>query len=140
MAGGIPIGAVLCSEKIAVPVGKHGTTFGGNPLASAAALAAIDYMIEHNLAQQAKEKGDYFVEQFTKRNCARVREIRNLGLMIGIELKEKVKPFLLNLMKEGVLALPAGTTVLRLLPPLTIGYEEWDFVIEKVVKVLNQGF
>ena len=137
MAGGIPMGAVLCSEKIKVPLGKHGTTFGGNPLASAAAIAAIDFMIENDLAQQAAEKGKYFGDKFKALNFSRVRDVRNLGLMIGIELKEKVKPYILQLMAEGILALPAGTTVLRLLPPLTITYEELDVVIEKIAKVIN---
>lgn len=137
LGGGFPVGGVICSEKIAAPLGKHGTTFGGNPLACAAALAAIDFMQEQNLAQQAAEKGKYLVEKLSEFDLPRVREIRGLGLMIGIELKEKVKPFLLALIDEGVLTLPAGSTVLRLLPPLTISSPELDFVIEKVVKVLR---
>ena len=68
MAGGLPIGAVLCSDKIEVSFGNHGTTFGGNPLVAAAANAAIDFMIEEKLADQAKEKGDYFAEKFIKLN------------------------------------------------------------------------
>ena len=138
IAGGIPMGAVLCSDKIEAPVGKHGSTFGGNPLACAAAIAAIDYMIENKLAEQADEKGSYFIEKFKQHKLDKVRDIRNFGLMIGIELKQKVKPFILELMEEGVLTLPAGTTVLRLLPPLTITFEELDFVLEKLVKVLNR--
>ena len=139
IAGGIPMGAVLCSEKIKVPLGKHGTTFGGNPLASAAAIAAIDFMIENDLAQQAAEKGKYFIDKFNAQDLSRVRDVRNLGLMIGIELKEKVKPYILKLIEEGVLALPAGTTVLRLLPPLTITYDELDVVLEKLEWILNEA-
>ncbi|MFQ5825277.1 MAG: aspartate aminotransferase family protein, partial [bacterium] len=89
MAGGLPMGAVLCSDKIELEVGKHGSTFGGNPLSCAAAIAAIDYMLQHKLEQQAKEKGEYFISQFKRHNLGKVREIRNLGLMIGIELKEE---------------------------------------------------
>ncbi|MFQ5865129.1 MAG: aspartate aminotransferase family protein [bacterium] len=137
MAGGLPMGAVLCSDKIEFEVGKHGSTFGGNPLCCAAAIAAIDYMLEHNLAQQAKEKGEYFISQFGRHDLDKVREIRHLGLMIGIELKEKAKPYIVKLMDAGVLALPAGSTVIRLLPPLTIGYEELDFVVENLVGVLK---
>jgi acetylornithine/LysW-gamma-L-lysine aminotransferase len=137
IAGGIPMGAVLCSDKIEIAVGQHGTTFGGNPLACAAALAAIDYMQENNLAEQAQNKGNYFTEKFKQFNLQRVRKVRQLGLMIGIELKEKSQPFIEILVGEGVLALPAGATVLRLLPPLTIGYDDLDFVLEKIKLVLS---
>ena len=68
----------------------------------------------------------------------RVREVRNLGLMIGIELKEKVKPYILHLLEAGVLALPAGATVLRLLPPLTIDYDELDFVANAIIDLLSR--
>jgi acetylornithine/LysW-gamma-L-lysine aminotransferase len=138
MAGGLPMGAVLCSEKVQAPVGKHGSTFGGNPLACAAAIAAIDFMLENRLDEQATEKGDYFIEKLKKHSFANVREIRHLGLMIGIELKEKSTPYLQKLLEKGVLALPAGTTVIRLLPPLTISREELDFVAGKIAEVLSK--
>jgi acetylornithine/LysW-gamma-L-lysine aminotransferase len=136
IAGGLPMGAVLCSEKVEPPMGKHGSTFGGNPLACAAAIAAIDYMVENRLDEQAREKGDHFVGKLSGHAFANVREIRHLGLMIGIELKEKSTPYLAKLMEKGVLALPAGATVLRFLPPLTISYEEMDFVLGKLTEVL----
>ena len=141
IAGGLPMGAVLCSDKVEIPFGKHGSTFGGNPLACAAAIAAIDYMLENRLDEQAKDKGDYFVGKLKEHEFANVREVRNLGLMIGIELKEKSTPYISKLIEKGVLAMPAGATVLRLLPPLTIGKEELDFVVEKLVEVLaaNDG-
>ncbi len=137
IAGGIPMGAVLCNDKINVPKGKHGTTFGGNPLSCAASIAAIDFMLENALDKQAEEKGHYLVSRLKKFDFNNIREVRNLGLMVGIELKEKVKPYILELMNEGILVLPAGATVLRLLPPLTISYEEIDIVIEKISKVLK---
>lgn len=136
IAGGLPMGAVLCSEKVEPPMGKHGSTFGGNPLACAAAIAAIDYMVENRLDEQAREKGDHFVGKLSGHAFANVREIRHLGLMMGIELKEKSTPYLAKLMEKGVLALPAGATVLRFLPPLTISYEELDFVLGKLTEVL----
>jgi len=67
----------------------------------------------------------------------KIREIKQSGLMIGLELKEKAQQFLVKLMEKGVLALPAGPLVIRLLPPLTISYEELDFVVEKIVEVLG---
>ncbi|MFQ5638869.1 MAG: aspartate aminotransferase family protein [bacterium] len=138
MAGGIPMGAVLCRAEMEIPIGKHGTTFGGNPLACAAALAAIDFMVENRLDKQAQEKGDYIVNKLHKSGLKKAREIRHLGLMIGIELKEKVKPLILDLLEAGVLILPAGATVLRLLPPLTIEYDELDFVADAIIKVLSE--
>ncbi len=138
MAGGVPMGAVLCRETIRLPVGTHGSTFGGNPLACAAAHAAIDFMIAHGLEKQAREKGHYLVNQLQQHDLKPVREIRHLGLMIGIELRTRVKPYILKLLDAGVLALPAGRTVLRLLPPLTIAYEELDAVGKALVTVLDE--
>jgi len=136
IAGGVPMGAVVCSGKIQPPMGKHGSTFGGNPLACAAGIAAIDFMLESKLDEQARDKGDFFVGELKQHKFANVREIRHLGLMIGIELKEKSQPYLVKLMEQGVLAMPAGATVLRFLPPLVITKEELDFVARKVIEVL----
>lgn len=137
MAGGIPMGAVLCGDAVEPAVGMHGTTFGGNPLACAAALAAIDFMVERDLADQAIHKGAHFADKFDKSRFGRVRELRHLGLMIGIELKEKAKPYLLELMERGVLALVAGPTVIRLLPPLVISLEQLDVVVDALGEVLS---
>ncbi len=136
LGGGVPMGAVLTSDRVIPVVGMHGSTFGGNPLASAAALATIDYMQEHKLADQAREMGDYFANRFRANQPARVRELRQIGLMIGIELKEKATPYLMALMEKGVLALSAGPTVIRLLPPLTISRDEIDSVVGKLLNVL----
>ena len=137
IAGGVPMGAVLCSEKLEIPTGKHGSTFGGNPLACAAAIAAIDFMIANKLDIQAAEKGKYFKEKLAKHEFPIVRDIRQLGLMIGLELRQKVTPYLVQLMELGVLALPAGQLVLRLLPPLTISFEEIDEVVDKIAQALD---
>jgi len=137
MAGGLPMGAVLCSDRVEAPVGKHGSTFGGNPLVCAASLAAMDYMVENQLHEQARDKGAYFVNRLSGHELPKVREIRQLGLMIGVELKEKGQPYLVELMERGVLALPAGATVVRFLPPLTITHEELDRVADTLVDVLS---
>ncbi len=136
IAGGFPMGALLCSDKITVEKSKHGSTFGGNPLACAAGIAAIDFMLENKLWEQAEAKGKYFKEKLEKHQLAKVREIRIIGLMIGIELKDKSQPVILELLKHKILSLPAGTTVLRMLPPLVINYEDLDTVIEKLVEIL----
>ena len=137
IAGGLPMGAVLCSDKVSIDVGKHGSTFSGGPLVCAAANAAIDFMVDNKLSETAKDKGEYIIKKLEKKNLLKIREIRYLGLLIGIELREKVKPYILKLMEAGVLTLPAGATVLRLLPPLTISYEELDVVAERVIEVLE---
>jgi len=138
IAGGFPLGAVLCSGAIEVPMGKHGTTFGGNPLACAAALAAIEFILENDLSAEAEKKGRYFMEKMNGYTLPRIREIRQIGLMIGIEIREKGQVFINRLQDEGILVLPAGATVIRLLPPLTIGYEELDIVTDKLAKVLSE--
>ena len=138
MAGGVPLGAVLCADTVKADVGMHGTTFGGNPLAAAAALAAIEFMEDKNLAGQAREKGDYLTGKLRQNLPGRVREVRHLGLMVGLELKEKSKPFILELMERGILALPAGATVIRLLPPLVITRDELAEVASQLLSMLSR--
>jgi acetylornithine/LysW-gamma-L-lysine aminotransferase len=137
MAGGIPMGAVLCGDSVQPAVGIHGSTFGGNPVACAAALATIDYMQQHDLATQAALKGTHFATRFSERLPTKVRELRYLGLMIGIELKTKAQPYLIALMERGVLALQAGPTVIRLLPPLVISLAELDAVADALEDALG---
>ena len=137
IAGGFPVGAVLCNDTIEIPAGKHGTTYGGNPLACAAGLASINYMIDNKLDQRAQELGEYFVSLFDVEKLSKVREIRNLGLMIGIELKEKSRPFIEELLKRNIIALPAGTTVIRLLPPLVITKEQLNITAQVLNEILR---
>ncbi len=137
MGGGVPMGAVLCGDKITSALGKHGSTFGGNPLACSAALAAISFIEEHNLVEEADTKGRYFVERFQSNQPRCVREVRQIGLMIGIELKSKAKPVLEALLNQGILALPAGPTVIRLLPPLVISQDQLAMVVEKLHLILK---
>ncbi len=137
IAGGVPMGAVLCSGRVEAGIGVHGSTFGGNPLACAAALAAIDFLLEHDLAAKAGERGDYFLRRFTGELPTRVRDVRQIGLMIGIELKEKATPYLQALLQRRVLALPAGPTVIRLLPPLVISESQLDTVVDALHNVLS---
>ena len=138
LGGGVPMGAVLTGARIEPVVGMHGSTFGGNPLACAAALATIEFLQNNKLDEHTDAMGDYFAQKFRASLPAKVRELRQIGLMIGIELKEKATPYLMALMEEGVLALSAGPTVIRLLPPLVIGRDEIDIVVEKLLKVLGR--
>jgi acetylornithine/LysW-gamma-L-lysine aminotransferase len=138
IAGGVPMGAVLFGAKVTnIKPGVHGSTFGGNPLACAAALAAIDYIIAHDLPAQAARKGAWALERLGRIQSPLIRQVRGLGLMIGIELRQRVTPYLRALMEERVLALPAGKTVLRLLPPLVISDEDLATACDAVEKVLT---
>ncbi len=137
IGGGVPLGAVLCGDKVRDTHGIHGSTFGGNPLAAAAGLAAIEFMERHDLAGQATRKGARLRAALEPRLPAVVRELRQIGLMIGIELKRKAQPYLAALMDRGIFALPAGPTVIRLLPPLVITDDQLDSVADALIDVLT---
>ena len=139
LAGGVPIGAALLGTRVQnLTPGAHGSTFGGNPLAMAAGVAALTAMEEENLPQQAAEKGQYLMEKLRAIQSPNIREVRGLGLMIGIELKEKAAPYLKALLQKRIIALNAGLTVIRLLPPLVISYEQLDIVAAALGEVLTQ--
>ncbi len=139
IAGGLPMGAVLFSARLgSLPPQVHGTTFGGNPLTAAASLAAIKFIEDNHLPERAEALGTRFREQLEEINSPFVREVRGLGLMVGIELKQKVTPYLMALMENhGVLALPAGLTVMRFLPPLVIAEDDLNQVAAAVRQVLS---
>jgi acetylornithine/LysW-gamma-L-lysine aminotransferase len=133
MAGGVPIGAIAWRGALgALPPGSHGSTFGGNPLACAAAVAAITAIVEGGLAERARVLGDRIMCALRGRTLPGAREVRGRGLLIGIELRARVQPVLAALAERGVLALPAGATVLRLLPPLVLSDDEADHMIDAV--------
>jgi acetylornithine/LysW-gamma-L-lysine aminotransferase len=93
-------------------------------------------MIDNKLAEEAEQKGKYFREKLELQPLSKVREIRQIGLMIGIELKDKSQPIILELLERKIISLPAGTTVLRLLPPLVISYDDLDTVIKNLIEIL----
>lgn len=139
MAGGFPMGAVLCNGRISSALSKHGSTFGGNPLACAVALATIEFIESQALASQSAQKGAFLVDQLERQPLpAAVREIRNLGLMVGIELKCKARPVIESLLQNHVLALPAGPTIVRLLPPLVISKRQLAEVAGRIHKSLAE--
>jgi acetylornithine/LysW-gamma-L-lysine aminotransferase len=137
MAGGIPMGAVLCNDKVSLPLRSHTSTFGGNPIACAAALATLEIIEKERLVEKAKILGAYFLEKLNRLKSSQIREVRGLGLMIGIELKEKAGRYVQALMEKGVIVLLAGSTVIRLLPPLVISEEEIDIVVDAIEAVLG---
>ena len=138
IAGGLPMGATLLGPRVGeLPRMSHGSTFGGNPLAAAAARATLRVLQEERLPQRAAHLGALAKTRLSASESPLIRQVRGLGLMIGIELKIKVGPVLRALQERGVLALPAGATVLRLLPPLVISEEDLIYVIDAIEDVLS---
>ena len=138
IAGGLPMGAVLIGDTVGELVpGIHGSTFGGNPLACAAGLAALQVQKEEELPERAAVLGENLLNQIQNIESSLIREVRGLGLMVGIELKQKSAPLIKELADHGVLALPAGMNVIRLLPPLVIKQEQLDQVVIALAAVLK---
>ncbi len=137
LGGGIPVGAILSSEKVssAIDFGDHGTTFGGNPLACAASLAVIHALENEDLLKAAEEKGKWLKERIMNLNDAAIKEIRGMGLMIGVEFEFETKPLVQEMLNRGVLANATAGKVLRLVPPLNITYDD----LEKVMEVLKES-
>ena len=137
VAGGLPLGVTIAKEDVmsSLKLGEHTTTFGGNPLVCAAACAAIDVLIEEKLAERAATLGALFKEKLVSLQAKHkvVREVRGVGLMLGIELRFDVLNIILQAMDKGVIILDAGRNVLRFLPPLVIEKEQ----IDKVVAILD---
>ena len=137
IAGGVPMGAVLVGARVGeLPKKAHGSTFGGNPLACAAALSTIHVIESERLPQLAAERGNQLVAGLRAIGSPVVREVRGLGLMVGVEFKSKAAPYLAGLAERGVLALSAGATVMRFLPPLVISAEDVDTVVAQVADAL----
>lgn len=137
IAGGVPMGAVLIGHGVKnLTPGIHGSTFGGNPLACAAALAALEVIEEENLPRQSLVKGAYLVDKLRRIESPNIREVRGKGLMVGIEMKQKVAPYIKALQDKRIIALNAGMTVIRLLPPLVITYGQIDRLVDVLTDVL----
>jgi len=139
LGGGVPMGAIGISEAVSAKLFKlaHTSTFGGNPLACAAANAAIRYMEDFHLAQRAQDLGLEFMAELRKISSPKIREVRGLGLIVGVELKEKAGPYIQQLMERGVLVLGAGPTVIRYLPPLVIEGDDLKRVAAETATVLQ---
>ena len=137
IAGGVPMGAIAFTRAVGdLPKRAHSTTFGGNPLACAAAVAAITELERLDLARRSAERGAQLLAGLGAIRSPKVREVRGLGLLCGIELKENAGPTLRALQEQGVLALGAGPTVVRYLPPLVISEAQVARVIEATAQAL----
>jgi len=141
----VPIGAMLCTEEAAraITPGMHGTTFGGNPLAVAVAIAVVDEIKQAKLLDHVNETGDYFLAQLRnlQQKHKAIKEVRGLGLMIGIEIEsaELAKELLDGMMQQHIILNRTHETVLRLLPPYLIERKHVDQAIAALDTLLTQS-
>lgn len=144
LGSGFPIGAVIGKEylKEYFGPGSHGSTFGGNPLAVAAATATMKIIFSEPFLQEVRKKGEFFHGQLERslKGIEIVKDIRGLGMMLGIELDAPISKILKQLRTKGLLALSAGNNVLRLLPPLTATKEELQKGVEIISAVLKEQY
>jgi acetylornithine/N-succinyldiaminopimelate aminotransferase len=134
LGGGLPIGAMLAAGPAAEAFqkGDHGSTFAGGPLICAAALATIQVIKDENLVQRSEEMGAYLKSRLAK---LAPREIRGLGLMVGLDLETDCKALVEKALQKGVLLNSTGEHTLRFIPPLVVEREE----IDKVVSVIGES-
>ncbi len=141
LGNGLPIGAILSNEKVsqAIDFGDHGTTFGGNPLACAAAVATLETIDSEEILRKTMRKGFWLKEMLEDRigNQPGLKEIRGLGLMIGIEFDFETKPLVAEMLKRRVIANATADNVLRLVPPLVMTYEELEQVADVIAASLK---
>lgn len=140
LGGGVfPISVVLADKEVldVFTPGSHGSTFGGNPLACAASIAALDVIVDEDLPGRSLELGDYFKEQLKQIDHPSIKEVRGRGLFIGVELNESARPYCEALKEEGLLCKETHDTVIRFAPPLIITKEELDLALEKIRHVFQ---
>ena len=139
LGAGLPIGATLCNEKLSEVFvsGDHGTTFGGNPVVCAGAISVLDQLCNEETYSSIKAKGKLIKDTILNNNIDIVKEVRGIGLMIGIEVNGDSSIIQKEALKNGLLTLTAGKHVVRLLPPLTITDEEFKEGLDILIKVLK---
>jgi ornithine--oxo-acid transaminase len=141
LAGGVPIGAVLAKEHAAVFVpGDHGSTFGGNPLAAAVGLEALELFFGERLWERAAELGDRLLAQLRRIDAPCVRAVRGRGLLVGVDLDPEMvsaEDMALALLARGLLSKDTHGTVIRIAPPLTIDAATLDHAVEVLAEALH---
>ena len=138
LGGGVfPISCVVANKDIlsVFDPGSHGSTFGGNPMACAVSIASLEVLEDENLAENALELGNYFMDELKKINHPDITEVRGRGLFIGVELSVDARPYCEKLKELGLLTKETHETVIRFAPPLVINKEEVDWALEKIIKV-----
>ena len=140
LGGGVfPISCIVANDDIlgVFNPGSHGSTFGGNPLACAVSIEALDVLVDEDLAGKSLELGSYLMEELNKIHNPIIKEIRGRGLFIGMELTESARPYCESLKEEGLLCKETHDNVIRFAPPLIITKEEVDWAVQKIKKVLS---
>ncbi len=141
LAGGFyPVSAVLSSNEIlgVYKPGDHGSTFGGNPLGCAVARTALRVLVEEHLVERSAELGAYFLTLLKTMRSSNVKEVRGIGLWIGIELYEAARPYCEALKEQGILCKETHDHVIRIAPPLTISRDEIDWAFSRIRKVIEK--
>jgi ornithine--oxo-acid transaminase len=141
LGGGVfPISCVAADKDIlgVFNPGSHGSTFGGNPMACATSIAALDVLIDEKLADRSLELGEYFINKLKDIKNPKIKEVRGRGLFIGVELTEPARKYCEELKGEGLLCKETHECVIRFAPPLVITKEELDWAIERIHKVLDK--
>lgn len=142
LGGGAPVGAFLCNEKVArmIDFGDHGTTFGGNPLVSAAAIATLEVIEKEKLCDAADKTGEWLKEQLNvlREKHSIIKEVRGKGLMLGVELTKPAADLVKMLMEKKILANATAGNVLRLVPPLNIEKEQLQILLEAIDECLEK--
>lgn len=139
LGGGVfPISCVVADDEIlgVFEPGSHGSTFGGNPLACAVSMTALDVLVEDKLVENSAKLGDYFLSELKNINNPIIKEVRGRGLFIGVELTESARPYCEKLKELGLLCKETHDTVIRFAPPLIITKEEIDLALSKIRQVL----
>jgi ornithine--oxo-acid transaminase len=142
LSGGFyPVSAVLGNRDVLglFRPGDHGSTFGGNPLASAIGRASLQVLVEEKLIERAHEMGAYFKGRLERIESEHILEVRGKGLLIGVELNTQARPYCESLFEQGILCKETHNTVLRFAPPLIISKEEIDWAMERIEPVLMNG-
>jgi ornithine--oxo-acid transaminase len=142
LGGGVyPISAVAASEEIlgVFEPGSHGSTFGGNPLACAVSLAALDLIEDGKIVESSNQLGRYFVDRLKSIDNPVIAEVRGRGLMVGLELKEKARPYCEKLMLKGILAKETHDNVIRFAPPLVISREDLEWSLDMIEAVFAEN-
>jgi ornithine--oxo-acid transaminase len=140
LSGGFyPVSGVLSSKNIMLTIkpGEHGSTFGGNPLAAAVAVKALEVIEDEKLVERSFEMGKYFVEKLQAIDSPHISLVRARGLWIGFVLDRKARPYCELLMKEGILCKETHENIIRFAPPLVITKEEIDWAVERISKVVK---
>jgi acetylornithine/N-succinyldiaminopimelate aminotransferase len=138
LAGGLPIGAILVTEKVASHLhpGDHGSTFAGGPFITSVAKYVIERVSQPQFLEQVNETGEYLMERLSEINSPLIKEVRGRGLMVGVEFTVDVTPIITKGYEQGLMLINAGTNVIRLVPPLVVEKKDVDVLVDRLSSIL----